>query len=71
MTIFAVPANPNISVKMVPQNKMSGECWSIQIWGPIRCTDCEYKDTDECGGKEIRKTGRNEKGYEVPLGEEQ
>jgi hypothetical protein len=31
------------------------------------CKTCEVKDTDECGGIEIRKTGKNEKGFLTPL----
>ena len=56
-----------MKVKQVKQANMTAECWSIQIWGKEYCETCEFKDTDECGGKQIRKTGKNEKGIEVPI----
>ena len=39
----------------VDQNKLTADCWLIQIKGLIACETCELKDTDECGGKEILK----------------
>lgn len=51
-------------VKRVRTSKLSGECLAVQIWGTAQCASCEYKDGD-CGGKEIRRTGTNEKGNEV------
>jgi len=31
------------------------------------CKTCEYKDTPECGGKNIRTTGKNSKDKHVPI----
>lgn len=54
----------------VNQNDISSECWHVQFQGLKACESCEYRDSDECGGKEIRETGGwNEKGKKVPLGE--
>ena len=54
-------------IKTVPQNKMTSECWSVQIWGLQACESCEFKGKRDCGGKKIRKTGKNDKGHAVPL----
>ena len=29
------------------------------------CTECPLKDTEQCGGKQIIETGKNDKGYIV------
>lgn len=52
-------------VKMVKQANLTAECWMVQIYGTSHCSSCEFKDTDDCGGPEIRKSGKNEKGIEV------
>lgn len=59
----AEPASPEpvAEVKRVKQREMSGECMQVQIWGTSTCLSCEYKDTPDCGGVEIRKTGQNSK----------
>lgn len=54
-------------VTQVPQSKMTGECWPVQFWGFSACDSCEFKDTDVCGGLDIRKTGKNSKGHKVPI----
>jgi hypothetical protein len=54
-------------VKSVRQANLTAECWLVQIWGKGQCERCGVKDTDECGGQNIRKTGKNEKGLEVPI----
>lgn len=51
----------------IRQSELSAECWNIQVWGIEACENCEVKGTDECGGKNIIKTGENEKGFKVPL----
>jgi hypothetical protein len=56
-----------IKSRSIPQFKFSAECWSIQMWGKGECEHCEFIDTDECGGVNIRLTGKNEKGHLVPL----
>ena len=54
--------------RIIKQNEMTAECWLIQFEGKKACKTCPAKNTDECGGQDIRKTGKNDKGYEVPLG---
>jgi len=56
------------STRSISQSELSAECWLVQMSGLDRCLKCEFADTDECGGKDIRKTGKNEKGFKVPLG---
>lgn len=57
------------SFKTIKQNELTGECWFVQVWGTEKCKTCEFRDSEDCGGQEIRKTGKNEKGHKVPLGE--
>jgi len=56
-----------VTVRTIKQNNLTSECWTIQMQGIDACNTCKYKDTDECGGKEIRKTLQNEKGLNVPI----
>jgi len=56
-----------VQTKTINQSKLTGECWLIQFEGPSACTTCEFKDTEDCGGTEIRKTGQNEHGIKVPV----
>lgn len=52
----------------VSQSKLTGECWLIQFRGKEACEKCEYKDKrNACGGMDIRETGKNAKGFTVPL----
>ena len=44
-----------VKTRTIDQSKLTSECWGIQIAGIERCKTCEYLDTEECGGKEIRK----------------
>lgn len=53
--------------KDIPQKNLTAECWLIQINGLSECEKCPYKDKENCGGKEIRKTLKNKKGLSVPL----
>jgi len=53
----------NAKVKRIRQSQLSKECWDVQIWGLDYCQKCQYKDHPECGGKSIRQTGLNEKGF--------
>jgi hypothetical protein len=41
--------------KVVRQSDLTSDCWLIQIWGLGACKDCEFADTGECGGQEIRE----------------
>jgi len=53
--------------KGIPQAHLTGECWTVQTQGLKACKTCEYRDTDNCGGQSIRITGKNSKGFTVPL----
>jgi len=53
--------------RQITQAHMTAECWRIQFEGTRACETCEARDTEECGGVGIRITGRNAKGYAVPL----
>jgi len=53
--------------KTIKQEQLTSECWGVQVWGPQGCEKCEYKDHDDCGGKEIRVSGKNSNGFKVPL----
>lgn len=55
-----------METKIITQENLTDECWLVQFWGLKRCKTCEHKDTD-CGGRNIRKTRRNKKGFTVPL----
>uniref|UniRef100_A0A6M3KX43 Uncharacterized protein n=1 Tax=viral metagenome TaxID=1070528 RepID=A0A6M3KX43_9ZZZZ len=55
------------NIKSVRQSDLSAECWGVQVWGKEHCKTCEFLSTGDCGGKEIRKTNRNEKGIQIPI----
>ena len=56
---------PAGEVRLVRQDSLTTECWLVQAFGTDRCQECELRDTEECGGKSIRETGKNEKGCKV------
>jgi len=56
---------PAGEVRLVRQDSLTAECWLVQAFGTDRCQECELRDTEECGGKSIRETGKNEKGCKV------
>jgi hypothetical protein len=56
-----------INTRTVNQGRLSSECWSVQFSGLEACNTCEQKNKKGCGGKQIRKTGKNEKGFSVPV----
>ena len=41
--------------KVISQNKLTSECWLIQLNGLGACTKCEALNTNDCGGQDIRK----------------
>lgn len=53
--------------KLIRQSDLTGECWPIQVWGPERCVNCDYKGTPNCGGRRILETGVNANNKKVPL----
>lgn len=54
--------------RVIPSKDLTPECWSVQMNGLTACKTCEYKDTDQCGGKKIRESKKNAKGVRIPLG---
>ena len=56
-----------MQVKTISQANLTPECWNVQVWGLEKCKTCEYRKSKECGGKNIRKTGKNAKGLTVPI----
>lgn len=42
-------------VYLVEQDKLTSDCWMIQIQGIEACRGCEFLGKKECGGKAIRK----------------
>ena len=54
-----------MKVKTVKQSDLSSECFIIQMWGLSACETCQFLNTKDCGGKEIRKTKMNEKGKKI------
>ena len=55
----------------INQSELSEECWEIQFRGLEACENCRYKGKRSCGGKDIIKTGKNNKGFSVPLTSEE
>jgi hypothetical protein len=51
--------------KVIDQDQLSSECWLIQFQGKSACDHCEYKGKRECGGKDILKKGKNNKGVKL------
>lgn len=51
----------------VEQSKLTAECWLVQFWGRSACKTCEFRGTEDCGGRQIRKTGKNSQGIRVPV----
>jgi hypothetical protein len=62
-----VRKDENSMARSISQKDLTSECWLVQMWGSDRCNTCNLKDTDDCGGKKIRMTGRNERGIIVPI----
>jgi len=56
-----------METKKIDTDMLSDECWTIQMWGKESCFVCEFYGTKECSGKKIIKTGKNKKGFEMPI----
>lgn len=41
--------------KTVRQADLTSECWTVQVWGLDACKDCEFLNTEDCGGKSVRE----------------
>jgi hypothetical protein len=42
--------------KEIDQSTLTSDCWMIQFKGISACTECEFKNTKDCGGGEtLRK----------------
>ena len=53
--------------RTIHQSNLTSECWLVQVWGLEFCENCQFKDTEECGGKDIRSTGKNALNKKVPI----
>jgi hypothetical protein len=56
-----------MTFRTVQQSHLSSECWSVQLEGITACDHCELRSTLDCGGKQIRVTGKNKLGFTVPI----
>jgi len=53
-------------MRRIDTSKLSrDECWPVQINGTDHCENCKFTGLSACVGKEIRKTGKNKKGYKI------
>jgi hypothetical protein len=68
MDRIRTPPDPGPMVKQIKQNDLSSECWLVQMRGVDACKGCEAYQTPECGGQEILKTGKNDKGILIGKG---
>lgn len=55
-------------VRELLEEDLSDECQEVQLEGIGICERCKCKGKECCSGKEIIRTGRNSKGFKVPLG---
>lgn len=55
------------STEIARLERLTKECNDIQLWGKKVCKDCLLKNHKNCGGKQIKKTGKNSKGFVVPI----
>ena len=51
-------------VRVIKQASLSAECWTVQMFGTDACKTCKQRNKG-CGGKNILKTGKNERGVSV------
>jgi hypothetical protein len=54
-------------MSIINSAKLTSECWTVQFSGLSACETCEFRCTEDCGGQNIRITGKNKNGYKVPL----
>lgn len=38
------------NIKQIDQSILTSDCWLVQFNGLVACENCEFKDTEECGG---------------------
>jgi hypothetical protein len=47
-------------MKVIDQQSLTSDCWSVQFDGLTACETCEVKGTKECGGgKTLKKLKKN------------
>lgn len=56
-----------MKVLNVKRNQLTSECWVVQFEGLSACKNCPAQNTKECGGMGIVLSGKNKKGFKVPL----
>ncbi len=68
LEFFIKKYNKKMKEIIIKKSNLSNkECFWIQVKGLKFCETCKFKDSSECGGKEIRKTLMNLKRFKVPL----
>ena len=66
MKIGKLTLNGVTESRDIEQDKLTSECWLVQFKGLSICKTCSTTK-EECGGKRIKNTGKNSKGYTVPI----
>ena len=54
-----------MQARTVRQDNLSSECWTIQMFGLDACKTCKFKGKRDCGGKNIIRTLKNNKGIKI------
>jgi hypothetical protein len=49
-----------MKVKIINKKDLTSDCWLIQFEGLEACKTCEFRNTKECGGKNIIKKLQND-----------
>lgn len=39
-----------VESRIIDQSTLTTDCWMVQFRGLDACDECEYRDTNECGG---------------------
>jgi hypothetical protein len=53
-------------MRKIDTSKLSDEeCWAVQINGLQHCETCKFTGLSAFVGKEIKRTGKNKKGYSI------
>lgn len=48
-------------IRDISQGELTSDCWTIQFWGLGKCKECEFSNTDDCGGGETLKRMKENK----------
>ena len=53
--------------KWLPRNLVGSGCWAVQFQGLRACQSCAFKRRKLCLGQETVRTGKNDRGIEIPI----